>query len=124
MSCMSCSDSGWAKPAMIGFMRLPDLKSASCAAMYCSLWPARRGFCGSVELPSMPWQAPQAAALPWPAVASPGLTLPAGEALAATVGVSAFGMPGVAVSVAGLAPGLAAEAAGAGVDAGFAGEAD
>src|SRR3954470_622657 len=94
--------------------------------MYCSLWPARRGFAASVELPSMPWQAPQAAALPWPAVASPGFTAAVASAPGApgaTVAASLVGMPGVAGSAAGFAPGFAAVVAGAGADAGLAGAA-
>src|SRR6185312_11551773 len=70
MSCMSWLDSGVAMPSMIGFCRTPDLKSVSWRTMYSSLWPASFGYCASLELPSRPWQAPQTAALAWPAVAS------------------------------------------------------
>src|SRR5579885_2321216 len=74
MSCMSCGDSGAAMPCMIEFCRSPLLNFINCVTMYCSFSPASLGYCASVELPSMPWQAPQAAALPCPAVASPGFT--------------------------------------------------
>src|SRR5580698_9447220 len=71
---MSCSDSGVAMPSMIGFCRLLFLKLSSCSTVYDSCWPASFGYCASLELPSMPWQAPQTAALPAPAAGSPGLT--------------------------------------------------
>src|SRR5690348_1691870 len=61
-------------PCMIEFCRSPLLNFINCVTMYCSFSPASLGYCASLELPSMPWQAPQAAALPWPAVASPGFT--------------------------------------------------
>src|SRR6185312_7694145 len=105
MSCMSCSDSGVAMPSMIGFWRLPLLKFSNWWTMYCSLCPASLGYCGSVELPSMPWQAPQAAALAWPAVASPGFAAAVSAAGAASAGAAAV------LAVAGAVVDLAASCA-------------
>src|SRR6185312_500627 len=124
MSCMSCGASVAAMPCMIAFCRVPLLKRINWVTMYCSLWPASLGYCASLELPSMPWQAPQAAALLWPAVASPGLVATASSlvnsasaALAASPVLAALAG---AAALDALAGALAAGADAAGFDSAFA----
>ena len=53
---------------MIGFLRLPDLNSASCLTRYSGCWPCRIGCAGLPREPSALWQAAQtcvAIARPW-----------------------------------------------------------
>src|SRR6185437_8825878 len=114
MSCMSCGASVAAMPCMIAFCRVPLLKRINSVTMYCSLWPASLGYCASLELPSMPWQAPQAAALAWPAVASPGLVATASSfANSASAAFAASPAPAALAGAAALELLAGAEAAGA-----------
>jgi len=56
---MSSGESVLAMPSITGFLRSPDLKFASCFAIYSACWPARIGLAGVALLPSLAWQAEQ-----------------------------------------------------------------